>query len=150
MPSTISLEQEIAAPPSRVFEIAADIAGAPKVQPAITRIEMLTDGPIGVGTRWIETRKSQSSSEATVELWITEFSPARSYSVACAAMGTAFDTRLDFDPHRGGTNLRMTMTITPKGLAGRLMTMLVKGMMRKALADDLACIKRAAENRSAS
>ena len=51
-----TLKKHIEAPPERVFEVVTDLRGAPERIRGITKMEVLTEGPIGGGTRYRETR----------------------------------------------------------------------------------------------
>jgi len=140
----IEVSAEMEAPPDRVFELAADIPNVPNYQPAITRVEMLTPLPIGVGTRWRETRIAMGR-EATVELEITEFDPPRGYTVFCRFGKTDFTTRFSAAPSGSGAVGAFRMEIVPRGWWASLTSGLMAGPMRAGLADDLDTLKRAAE-----
>jgi len=51
-----TLDKHIAAPPMRVFAAASDFRNAPQRIHGIKKVEMLSTGPVGVGTRFKETR----------------------------------------------------------------------------------------------
>src|SRR5690606_5841260 len=87
----ITLEEYIQAPPERVFEVFSDIPGTGARLSGISRIEMLSEGPIGKGTRWRETR-TMFGKEAVEEMGITEFDPPRGYSVAAENHGAKYLT----------------------------------------------------------
>lgn len=142
--SAIDVGVTINADPSRVFALAADIPNVPKFIAAITRIEMLTPGPIGAGTRWRETRRAMGQ-EAAVELEISAFDPPRSMTISGMAMGSRYDTRFEIVPEGGGTRAEMHVDITPSGLLARIGAAMSKGMMRKSLKGDLDSLKVAAE-----
>jgi hypothetical protein len=142
---TIELSETVNAPAARFFSILTDIERAPVHQPKITKTIKLTPGPVAVGTEWDETRRVMGS-EATVRLKFTEFTPPDSCVITCASTGVRYDTRFDIRPRDGGCTISMTMTITPAGILGSIMAVLTKGAMKKALADDLATMKAAAES----
>ena len=55
--ATVTVRNQIAAPIDRVFQSFTDIeSGTPHVS-GIKKIELLTPGPFGLGTRWQETRE---------------------------------------------------------------------------------------------
>lgn len=65
---------EIAAPRSEVFAAFADLTNLENTVKAITQVELLTEGPIGVGTRFKETRV-MFGKEASEIMEITQFKP---------------------------------------------------------------------------
>lgn len=141
---TISVTETVAAPPERVFDMATDLSRAAERIDGIESVEVLTDGPVGVGTRWRETRRGMG----TEELEITGYDPPRSYDAECESCGCHFASRLGFEPTAEGTLVTMQISSRPLTLFAKLMapvSALMAGAMRKALAADLAAIKRAAE-----
>ena len=65
--ASFTLSRHVETPVDRVFEVFSDIPRSHEMVDQIVRIEMLTDGPVGVGTRWRETRM-MFKREATEEL----------------------------------------------------------------------------------
>jgi carbon monoxide dehydrogenase subunit G len=147
----ITLTEHIDAPPERVFEFFSDVAAAPERISGIKCVEVLTDGPIGVGTRFRETR-IMFGREHTETLEFVAFDPPRSYGIDCESSGVLFVSRFTFEPDRGGTRVTMDMRSKSLTLKARLMTpmmLLCTGAVKKAMQQDLADIKRAAEAEAA-
>ncbi len=67
-------EQQVAAPPEKVFAMMSDFANAPQRISGISKVEMLTDGAVGVGTKFKETRVMLGK-EATETMEVTTFDP---------------------------------------------------------------------------
>lgn len=135
----------VEAPAETVFAKVSDIEGSSVHQPKIKRIEMLTPGPVGIGTRWNETR-AMGKKEATLTLEITEFDPPRSYTVECDSAGTHYTTTISAEPAGDASTLRATVHAKPSGFFAGLLAKMVMGMMRTEIHEDLLCIKRAAES----
>lgn len=131
-----------------VFRMCTDLRHAPERISGITRMEVLTDGPIGVGTRFRETRV-MFKKEHTEEMEITEFTPGRSYTVECESCGCHYRSGFDFTPSGDGTNVTFRMDARPLTWAARLMApisaLMFSPMMKKCVGQDLADIKAAAE-----
>lgn len=142
--SEFTITKRIHAPVGKVFALAADIPNASKAIPAILKIEMLTPGPVGKGTKWRETRK-MFGKEAVEVMEITDFQPGRSYSVGADSCGARYDSRLEFKADGNGTLVEMRMAYSAPGLFARIMGAMMKGVMRKALDGDLESLKKAAE-----
>src|SRR5262249_42210999 len=118
--------------------------------PSIKRIEMLTNGPVGVGTRFKETR-NMFGKEATETMEVTAFDPPRSYALGCNSCGCIYDSRLDFIPSAGGTKVTMSFNVKAVSFFAKLMSPLSRlfsGMMRKCFEGDLEAVKKAAESTS--
>lgn len=146
--AALTYSMRIDAPVDRVFTIAADIPNAAGRISGITKVELETDGPIGKGTRFRETRV-MFGKEHTETLEITEFDPPRSYSVGCDSCGVLWDSRFTFTPEAGGTRVDLVMKSTPRTLMAKVMGALTAPMMRKTMDkcinSDLADLKRACE-----
>lgn len=146
----VSHQQTVAAPVADVFSLFADIPSCADRIEAITKIEMLTDGPMREGTRWRETRRV-GKRECTEEMGFSAFAPNRSYTVRGESMGSEFLTTFEFAERQGATDVRCEMVATPKTLAAKIaspMMLLMKGMMRKCLVGDMAALAKIAEGRS--
>jgi len=134
-----TVTKHIAASPAEVFERASDFAGAPRSIEAITAVELLTEGPVGVGTRFRETRR-MFGREAVEEMEVTEFEPPRRYVLGCSNHGCRYRTELGFSERDGGTDVRMTFEAEPVTAFARIMTVLMKPLMKglvKTCAKDL-------------
>jgi hypothetical protein len=145
----MEVSQTVDAPVELVFDAATDLPNAADRIRGIDAIEMLTEGPVGMGTRWRETRTLMGRT-ATEELAITAWDPPRGYAVEARSCGTNYRTVFAFDEIAPGTT-RMTVsfTATPTTLAARIMVRFfagMRGMMLKCLAADLADVKTHAES----
>lgn len=138
----------IDAPLERVFAVAADIPHAADRISGITKVEMETDGAVGVGTRFRETRV-MFGKEHTETLEVTAFDPPRSYSVGCDSCGVVWDSTFTFTADGGGTRVELVMTSKPSTFAAKVIGAITAPMMRKSMEkcinSDLADLKRACE-----
>jgi len=145
----LTLTRQICAPPERVFALTTNVEAFPTVVPAIKKTELLTPGPIAVGTRFRETRE-MFGKEATETMEFFDFSPPSSCTIGCTSCGVEYRTRFDFRAvPAGGTELVMTMDCRPVTLFAKIvspvMGLMMKGTMRNLLEADLDAVKRAAE-----
>ena len=123
------------APPDRVWPIASDFANAPGRIRAITKVEILTPGPVGAGTRFREWRGRQM-----VDMEVVAWSPPRSYSLRGYAMGTEFTSEIRCVPDGSGTRLEMEIHVRPQTVVAKLLTPLMwltSRLMVKSCAKDL-------------
>jgi carbon monoxide dehydrogenase subunit G len=131
------------APPDRVWALASDFENATGRIKAITKIEMLTPGPVGVGTRFREWRGRQE-----VDMEIAAWSPPRSYALRGYAVGTEFTSEIRCVPDGSGTRLEMEIQARPQTFVAKLLSpllALMSKMMVKSCAKDLRDIAAAAE-----
>ena len=144
----IRVSRHVAAPPERVFALASDFPNAADHVEAIVRVEMLTDGPVGVGTRFRETRV-MFKKEASEEMEVVEFEPPSRYVVTADSHGARYRTTFSFEPERGGTRVGFEFHAEPYTMAAKLMakTMgkLMMGTLVKCVESDLDDIKAHAE-----
>ena len=133
----------IAAPVERVFELASDLRGAPGRVKAITKMNVLTEGPVRKGTRFRETRL-MFGREATEEMEITAFNRPHGYTVECTSCGCHYMTEFRFTPAGSSTEVEMTFKAVPLTFMARIMGTLMRPLAKKMVAacskdlDDLA------------
>jgi len=131
------------APPDRMWAMASDFANAADRIKAITKVEMVTPGPVGVGTHFREWRGRQM-----VDMEIAAWSPPRSYSLRGYAVGTEFVSEIRCVPDGPGTRLEMEIHVRPETFGAKLLSPLLALMtksMVKSCSKDLADIAAAAE-----
>lgn len=150
--SGLTLTQHVNAPPELVFDLATNLPQAAQYITAIDSIELLTDGPVGVGTRWRETR-TMFGRQATEEIVVTAFNRPHGYTAGGKSCGADFAFTFEFTPEGGGTLLTQRVEWAPKSLLAKLtwpMGKMMLGTMRKAMQQDLCDLKRRAEQADAS
>jgi len=126
----IKVKKHIAAPPDTVFEAATDIPSWTERIDGIKKVELLTDGPMALGTRFRETR-IMFNREATEEMEVTAFDAPRSYAVGAESHGCRYNSVLTFTANGSGTDVEMTFDATPLTAMAKLMSAMMKPMMKK-------------------
>ncbi len=147
---TFTLQTHINAPPDAVFAVATDFAHAAENIKGVVRVEMLTGGPVGLGTRFKETR-IMFGREATEEFAVTEFTPGQRYALTVESCGCRYVAAHRVIPEAGDTRFELEMTMGATSLFARLMSPLARfmiGGMKKAMQQDLDELKAAAEARA--
>jgi carbon monoxide dehydrogenase subunit G len=145
--TVIQVSTTIDAPIETVFALFSDLEHAPERIKAIKKLELLTPGPVGVGTRFRETRVLFGK-EATEEMYFTVFEPSRRYEVRADSCGAAYRSVYEFRPQGSGTVVDVTFEARPVTLFAKLMApvaFLMKGMLKKCLTADVEDLKRFAE-----
>nr|WP_026535977.1 SRPBCC family protein [Arthrobacter sp. H14] len=94
----------MAATPAQVWRVLTDNPGAADTLSGVDRVEVLSQPPYGVGTRWRETR-TLFGKKATEEMWVTAADAPNSTVVEAESAGTHYTT---------------TFTVVPDGPGGLL------------------------------
>ena len=135
----VEVSKQINAPIERVFDVFTDLPNAADRISGIESVEVLTDQPFGVGTRWKETRIMMGKA-ATETMWITAVEPNRSYIAEAESCGTHYTSTFTFEPADSGTRVTMSFGGRPVKLWAWLMVpmgLLMTGPIRKMVAQDL-------------
>lgn len=154
MAFTCTVRERIHAPPEAVFAAASDFPNAPQRIRGIRKMEMLTQGPVGVGTRFRETRVMWGK-EATETMEVVEFQPGRSYTLRAQSCGCEYRTVVSVRPAPtgGGSEVTFDFTGTPLTFGARIMAALMGWMMKgacvKAIGQDLGDLKADLEKTTA-
>jgi len=110
----VSGEILINRPVEQVFDYAADQRNEPLYNPRMLRSEKVTDGPIGVGTRF---RATARSGRRLVEMLIeiTEYDRARRLGSRTTMSSVDVNGGLTFEPVDGATRMSWSWEVSPKG-----------------------------------
>ncbi|MDZ4753384.1 MAG: SRPBCC family protein [Phycisphaerae bacterium] len=147
MPS-ITITTRINAPAARVFDVLSDFAGAPQHISAIKRIEMLTSGPAGVGTRFKETRV-MFGREASEVMEISQFDPQHGYELSFTSGGCTYRSQFQITPIAGNaSDVTMSFDAQPQTFFAKVLGLLMRpmrGAMTRCITKDLSELKVAIE-----
>ena len=110
----VSGEILINRPVEQVFDYAAAQRNEPIYNPRMLRSEKITDGPIGVGTRF---RATARSGRRLVEMLIeiTEYDRARRLGSRTTMSSVDVNGGLTFEPVDGATRMSWSWEVSPKG-----------------------------------
>lgn len=136
----------IKAPKSKCFEVFSDLKNLPNIVTAIKQIEILTDGDIGKGTKFKETRV-MFGSESSEVMEIVAFEPPNYLREEAHSNGLHYISEWTFSEDNGETLVGVSLTIVAKSFTGNFMKLLfffLKGTMKKAFLTDMEEIKKAA------
>ncbi len=148
----MNLSININAAPETVFDVVADIENSPKRIQWYEKVEMLTDGPVGVGTKWRETR-AMNDRQSLEEWEMTAFVSPNYFSAYCDSHGYDVNYTMRVEPEGNGSKLTIDMTTKPRTIIGKLMTpleWLMSGMMKKIVLKDLESTKTYIEKQGSS
>jgi carbon monoxide dehydrogenase subunit G len=128
-----------------------NIEHAAEIISGIEKIEIIEKPASGlVGLRWAETRMLFGK-PATVEKWITDAVENEFYKTRAEDGGFVFLSTMSIAQSNGRTSLSSFHETKAQGIIARLQSMpmvLFKGMVKKALLQDLNDLKSAVEGKS--
>src|SRR5438034_10439554 len=116
----VTVTQRIEAPVETVFRLATDLDHWAGRITGITKVERLTNGPVGVGTRFKETRM-MFGKEATETMEFSAFEPNRRYELTADSCGALYRTEFRFEPDESGTLRTVDMRVTAQSLFANLL-----------------------------
>lgn len=130
-----------------IWAVICDIANAAKIIRGVERIDVLDRPRDGlVGLKWRETRRLFGKPVA-VEKWITQAVENEFYETRAESDGFVFVTTMRLSPAGDGVTLTSSHDSRPQGLVATLqaipMKLLFKGVIRKAILEDLKDIEAA-------
>ncbi|MGW0706131.1 SRPBCC family protein [Streptomyces sp. NPDC002643] len=138
---SVVVERRIAAAQGPVWEALTDLGAMERMVGGVTRVEVLSQGTFGVGTRWRETRR-MFGKDATEEMWVTESEPPERYVVEAESHGSHYVSEWDLRPDGPTrTTVRMTFSATSTGAVAGLLAKVLGGLgarsVSRAVAKDL-------------
>ena len=131
--------EHIARPPQDVFAVLADPTRATEFIDNIKASTKLTDGPVGVGTRFRETRIVRGK-EASADLLVSAYEPNTHVGISTEAEGITVEYHYRLAPDAGGTRLTWICELEASGLR-KMMLPMVAGIMKKEDGDHLQKLK---------
>ena len=116
-------------PAEDVFDFVADECNEPRFNPRMRSVEKITEGPIGVGTRF---RAETVSRGRPVEMLIEFTGYERPHRLASSTQMSSMGLHgaLTFDSVPGGTRMRWSWELKPRGML-KLISPVVAFMGRK-------------------
>ncbi|NQY99895.1 MAG: SRPBCC family protein [Bdellovibrionales bacterium] len=141
----IEAECKIPASQAECFKAFADLESLAAKVDAIQKIELLTTGEIGVGSKFKETRV-MFGKESSEIMEITLFEPHTHIREEAHSGGSHYTSDWRFTESDGQTSVTITFNIQPETLVAKLLSpvfFLMAGSLKKAFVADMADIKRA-------
>ncbi len=132
--------EHIARSPQDVFGVISNPTEATKFLDNIKASKKLTDGPVGVGTKFRETRVV-GGKEASADLLVSAYEPNTHVGISSEAEGIKVEYHYRLSPEGSGTRLRWTCDLEASGLR-KMMLPMVAGIMKKEDGDHLRRLKR--------
>ena len=144
----ISVSEFISAPIDLVFDTASNFGEADQFIGGITNVEVLTEGDVGVGTRFKETR-IMFRREATETMEVVKFDRPYHYALLAYNCGCEYHSSFDFVEKDGGTQVTMNFEGIPKKFLAKVMAFMMGWMLKmvaKECTKDLCDLKNYVES----
>lgn len=136
-----AMSEKIARSPRDVFDFITTPDNAPRIMPNVKNMIKLTEGPVGVGTRYRETRL-MNGKEEHAELEVMEYVPGEKYAMRNLTAGIETVYRYTFHPEADGTHVNLVCDVQARGLK-KLLLPLVVSVLKKEDGDHLQRLKSA-------
>jgi uncharacterized protein YndB with AHSA1/START domain len=143
---TFTLNLDIIAPPSRVFEFVADFTTMPRWYSAVQRVQRV-EGTGGLGTRY-EVYRDLPGGTARNDVAITSYSGGEEVTFTSLSGPTPFVYRYRVQPVEDSTRLTLEGTISPSGLPGPAAHLgpLAEGLFKRGMRNNLGTLTRILED----
>ena len=129
--------------PEEVFEYATSFDNLPRWMSAVTRVELITEGPVSAGTRFRETRVARGI-EGHAEMEVTEYDPPHRFSTVFSDGGYQATYHYSFKADESGTQAELECVVGGRGLK-QLMVPIVAWSMKRQDQSQLRSLKAAME-----
>lgn len=147
--SQFCVVKKIAASQEVVFHAVSNIDRFAEIIPQIAKVQFLSEQQVGVGTKFLETR-NMNGRMATVELEVTEYQSPERCRIVSDTNGCVWDTLFSVTRIDDTTQLEMTMDARPYRLMARIMNLLIRPMITKAIESDMEYVRQHCESISAT
>jgi hypothetical protein len=141
--AVVQVSKDIGMPVVYVFRQFTDLEHNAGLVSAIKKIELLTSGSVGLGTRWRETREVLGR-PGDAEMEMTSFETNRTYTITHHKAGIRIDATFSFRPIPGGTRVTVDYELSSGGVPPGLLEPLARAIrsdVEQALQRDLADLK---------
>jgi uncharacterized protein YndB with AHSA1/START domain len=139
---TVTIER----PPSEVFDYLTNVDNLPDWQGGVVDVRKETEGPVRVGTRFVETRRFLGRRlESTLE--VTEHAPPQRFSLRVVQGPVQFEVRHVLEAADGGTRLNAVLEGDPGGFF-KIAAPLVAMQGRRQMESDFGAMKTLLESRA--
>jgi uncharacterized protein YndB with AHSA1/START domain len=138
--ATVTVSRQIAAPIEEVFKAFTDLRHASERVSGIKKFQDLTPGPVGLRTRWVETRDVMGRLDSA-EMEITAYERNRMYTITHHKAGVRIDTTFWFEAHGATTKVSVEFELDGSGLPPGMLAPLgwaIAGKVEDVLHHDLA------------
>jgi uncharacterized protein YndB with AHSA1/START domain len=120
-------ETVIHRPPEEVFEFCSDLRSELRWNPKVKYVEKLTDGPVGVGTRY----RARWANSGPTAVDVTRFDRPQSWETNATARGMSIRFQGTVTDTAPGARYTADLKLHPKGLAWLMAPLALLAMRRQ-------------------
>jgi hypothetical protein len=132
-------------PITEVFEFISDLRNGPKMNEDILNVEKLTDGPIGVGSKFKETKVIRGrNTEAMIE--VVQYEATTAFSAQSEVNGLKVTYHYQLSEGNNGTIVKFHCEVKTSGLIMSITKPLIIKILKKEDGDHLTYIRRVLES----
>src|SRR5215469_3397041 len=100
---------ELNRPPKDVFKFIADLANEPRYVPNVLETEKVSDGPVGVGTKYREVTRVMLGRKAVATYEVTQYDPPTTFAFRGTSGRSRFRGKWVLEANaEGGTSAKFT------------------------------------------
>jgi carbon monoxide dehydrogenase subunit G len=127
--AVIRTEQDfhVAASPDVVFDRLGDMRNEVQWNPMTQEMAKSTDGEVGSGTRF----DGKMRRVGPMHMVVTEYNRPRRFASRGGSRGASVDYAATFEPAEGGTRVRTTMELEPRGIAKVLAPLMARSVAKQ-------------------
>jgi uncharacterized membrane protein len=133
---------DVNAPPGRVWTVLADVERWPEWTSSMTRVQLLSEGALAVGSR----AKVKQPRLPSIVWTVTALDPGASFTWESRSPGALSIARHDIVPDETGHGSTVTLAVEQTGVVGGTVGVLLKGLTRRYVDTEAAGLKRRAES----
>ena len=125
---TITISKHFECSPDIAFDVISDFPNAPEYIGGIKDVQMISDGPVAVGTKLKETRIMMGR-EASEIMEVTVMDKPSTFVVEAFNHGTEYVTKYTVEPEGEGSKVTLVFSGTPKTFMAKVMAALFSRMI---------------------
>jgi len=132
--------------PEEVFAYLTDFGRHAEWSPKAYKVESVTDGPIGVGSKFHSVGWLPNDSKHENEVEVTEYQPSSRFGFNAYDRGETFKNQFVLTPQEGGTRVDRIMDMpNPKGFVGIIFPLIFPLIVKPAIQKGMNQLKQRLE-----
>lgn len=131
-------------PVHEVFDYMVSMENVPELMPFVVKVEKQTEGEIGKGTKFFETRMVRGK-KINADIEIIDFEKDKTYTTRSNANGLITEYKYNFHEIEEGTQVEMEANVKTSGLVAKLTKRFIVNIVKKEDGSQLQYLKEMME-----